>query len=62
MDPPYKENKINLIIDQIKKKEMLDDNGILIVHRHKKDNIDISDKLRILDERNYGLSKIIIGN
>ena len=41
---------------------MLDENGILIVHRHKKDNIDISDKLRILDERNYGLSKIIIGN
>ncbi len=62
MDPPYKENKVNLIIDQIKKKEMLDENGILIVHRHKKDNIDISDKLRILDERNYGLSKIIIGN
>ena len=37
-------------------------NGILIIHRHKKDNVDISDKLKILDERTYGISKIIIGN
>ena len=62
MDPPYKEDKINLIVDQIKEREILDKNAILIIHRHKKDNINISDKLNILDERNYGLSKIIIGN
>ncbi len=62
IDPPYKENKINLIINQIKKRKILNENGILIIHRHKKDNIEISHKLKILDERNYGLSKIIIGN
>ena len=62
MDPPYRENKINLIINNIKEREILDKNGILIIHRHKKDNIDISNKLKILDERNYGISKIIIGN
>ena len=62
MDPPYKEDKINLIVDQIKERGILDKNAILIIHRHKKDNINISDKLNILDERNYGLSKIIIGN
>ena len=62
MDPPYKEEKVNLIIDQIKDREILYKNGILIIHRHKKDNIDISNKLKILDERNYGISKIIIGN
>ena len=62
IDPPYKEDKINLIIDQIKEREILDKNAILILHRHKKDNINISHKLNILDERNYGLSKIIIGN
>ena len=62
MDPPYKEDKINLIINQIKEREVLDKNAILIIHRHKKDNINISQKLNILDERNYGLSKIIIGN
>ena len=62
MDPPYKEDKINLIVNQIKEREILDKNAILIIHRHKKDNINISQKLNILDERNYGLSKIIIGN
>ena len=41
--------------------EILDKKGILIIHRHKKDHIKISRKLKILDERNYGLS-IIIGN
>ena len=61
LDPPYKEEKINLLIDSIKKKEILDNKGILILHRHKKDTTKITNKLKILDERNYGISKIIIG-
>jgi len=62
MDPPYKEKNINLLIDFIKEKKILDKKGILIIHRHKKDNINISNKIKILDERNYGISKIIIGS
>ena len=62
MDPPYKEEKINLIIDAIKEKRVLNDEGILIIHRHKNDNIKISSKLTILDERSYGISKIIIAS
>ncbi len=62
IDPPYKEKKINLIIDIIKKKKILCKNGILIIHRHKKDDIIITNKINILDQRNYGISKIIIGN
>ncbi len=62
MDPPYKEKKINLLIDLILTKKILKNDGILILHRHKKDNIRISDKIKILDERIYGISKIIIGN
>ena len=31
MDPPYKEDKINFIIDQIKMTEILDKKGILII-------------------------------
>ena len=62
LDPPYKEKKINILIDNIKKKEILSNDGIIIIHRHKKDNIDVSKNLNILDERNYGISKIIIGN
>jgi len=62
IDPPYKEEKINIIVDNIKNKEILKKDGILIIHRHRKDNNTISNKLNILDERNYGISKIIIGN
>ena len=35
---------------------------VLFIHRHKKDDIQITPKLNILDTRKYGLSKIIIGN
>ena len=62
IDPPYKENKINFLIDEIKKNKILNNKGIIIIHRHKKDNIKISEKLRIIDQRTYGISKIIIGN
>ena len=62
IDPPYKEKKINIIIDSILEKKLLNQNGILIIHRHKKDNIDITEKLRIIENRTYGISKILFGN
>ena len=62
IDPPYKDEKVNFIIDSIKNKKILEDDGIIIIHRHKKDNIKISQKIKIIDERNHGISKIIIGN
>lgn len=61
IDPPYKEKKINSILDNIKKINILNSNGIIIIHRHKKDDLQISENLKILDERTYGISKIIIG-
>lgn len=62
IDPPYKEQNIDLLIKIIKQKKMLSDNGVIILHRHKKDNIIVDRILNVLDERFYGLSKIIIGN
>lgn len=62
MDPPYKESKLNNLIDLILEKQILKKNGILIIHRHKNDGINISENLKILDLRVYGVSKIIIGN
>tara|TARA_B100001057_G_scaffold434438_1_gene464088 strand:- start:4362 stop:4922 length:561 start_codon:yes stop_codon:yes gene_type:complete len=61
-DPPFKEKNINLLIERILHKEILNSKGIIIIHRHKNDNIIISNKLKILDTRKYGVSKIIIGN
>jgi len=62
IDPPYKEKKINIIIENIIDKKILLKNGVIIIHRHKKDDVIITKKMKILDTRVYGLSKIIIGN
>ena len=62
IDPPYKEKKIDFLIDKIKKNQILENDGIIVIHRHKKDDVKISEKLRIIDQRTYGISKIIIGN
>jgi 16S rRNA (guanine966-N2)-methyltransferase len=62
LDPPYRESKINLLIDEILEVKAIKDNGVLIIHRHKNDNLKITSKLNILDTRKYGISKIIIGN
>ena len=62
MDPPYKEKKINSLIKKIKELEILNKKGIIIIHRHHKDDIEISEEINILDVRKYGISKIIIGN
>ena len=62
LDPPYKEKKINFLIEKIIDEKILHKNGIIIIHRHKKDDIVITKKMKILDTRIYGLSKIIIGS
>ena len=62
LDPPYKEIKINYLIDKIKDEKLLSNNGIIIIHRHKKDDIEVTTKLNVLDTRNYGISKIVFGN
>tara|TARA_B100001057_G_C22850299_1_gene950705 strand:- start:161 stop:724 length:564 start_codon:yes stop_codon:yes gene_type:complete len=60
LDPPYKEKRINDLLDLIIK-NFLKKRGIIIIHRHKNDDIEISEKLKILDNRQYGISKIVIG-
>ena len=62
IDPPYKEEKINYIIEEIKDKKILNKNGIIVIHRHKSDDLILSKKLRIIDVRSYGISKIFFGN
>ena len=62
LDPPYKEEKINFLIDKIKENKILKEEGIIILHRHKKGSLMISKKINILDERIYGISKITIAN
>ena len=62
IDPPYKEMKINILIEKIIYKKLLKKDGILIIHRHKKDKIVITEKINILDTRTYGVSKVYFAN
>ena len=62
MDPPYKEKKINSIIDSIYNNKILNKNGIIIIHRHLKDDLILSKNLNIIETRSYGISKIIFAN
>ncbi len=62
LDPPYKETRINELIDKIIESKILNSGGIIIIHRHKKDKIELTKKIKILDVRNYGLSKVYFAN
>jgi len=62
LDPPYKELKINEIIENILGRNLLSNNGFIIVHRHKKDTIKITQKLKVFETRLYGISKVYFGN
>ena len=58
LDPPFKDRKIESLIDHIKKLKIANVNSIIIIHRNKKSDDKISHHLNIIEEKNYGLSKI----
>ena len=62
LDPPFKEKEINSLIEDIKNKELLNKDGIIILHRHKKDDVALTSYLNIIEQRSYGISKITFGN
>ncbi len=60
-DPPYKEKKIELLIENIVEMDILEKNGIIIIHR-KKGELDIfPKKFKVIDTKSYGLSTFIFG-
>ena len=61
LDPPFKDNKLNQLIERIKKIKITSKNTLIIIHRNKKISENISKDLIISKEKNYGLSKIIFG-
>ena len=61
IDPPFKDNKINQLIDIIKIMKITSKDTLIIIHRNKKIAENISENLIISKEKNYGLSKIIFG-
>ena len=62
MDPPYKEKRVVDLLEMIIKVKLLKDNGIIIIHRHKKEEDIFPNKFNVIIKKNYGISKIIFGN
>ena len=61
-DPPFKDTNIEKLIELISNRDLLDKNGIIIIHRSKATKEKLPNYFKIIDERTYGISKIIFGN
>ena len=59
LDPPYKDKNIEKILMKIKTSNIMKHNGVLILHRHKKEKENFLDEIKIAEEKIYGISKII---
>ena len=62
LDPPFKDQNLNKLLNNINKKNILKKIGIIIIHRHKKENDILPESLKIIDKKTYGLSKIIFSS
>ena len=59
LDPPYKEENIKTILENIVKLKLLKESGLVVLHRHKKTKDDFCSKFTIKRSAKYGISKII---
>jgi len=60
-DPPFKDTNIKKLIELIFNKNLLRKNGIIILHRNKTTEEKLPNFFSVLDDRIYGVSKIIFG-
>tara|TARA_B110000027_G_C16056647_1_gene272490 strand:+ start:137 stop:700 length:564 start_codon:yes stop_codon:yes gene_type:complete len=61
MDPPYKEKSLNLMLLQILNSKILNNEGVIIIHRQKNEEDSFPKEFRIIEEKTYGISKVIFG-
>jgi 16S rRNA (guanine966-N2)-methyltransferase len=62
IDAPYKEKKVLDLLNTIIKLNLLKKNGIIIIHRHKKEEDIFPKEFKTIINKSYGISKIIFGN
>ena len=61
LDPPYKEKAINSILKNLLKYKSLKPDGIIIIHRHNKEEDNFPEKFKVIENKKYGISRIIFG-
>ena len=61
LDPPYKENNLDKLLTLILNIKLIKNDGMIIIHRYKKRKDKFPDSFKIIEEKVYGISKIIFG-
>ena len=59
LDPPYRDKDLKNLFIEIQKNRILTKNGIIILHRHKNDFDYIPLHFNLVEEKIYGISRII---
>ena len=59
LDPPYKQEDMKIILNNIAKTKLLKKSGIVVLHRHKKTDDDFGNQFNIKRSEKYGVSKIL---
>ena len=62
LDPPYKEKKLFQMLENIVQFNLLKDEGVVIIHRHKKEIDKFPKRLRIIEDKLYGISRVFFGS
>ena len=61
LDPPFKDNNINIILDNLANSKILNSETLIIIHRHNKTKDNFDKNFKIVREEIYGSSKVIFG-
>jgi 16S rRNA (guanine966-N2)-methyltransferase len=61
LDPPYKEKGISSILSDIIESNILHNQGVIIIHRHKKEEEEFPKNFNIVEKKIYGISMVIFG-
>ncbi len=59
LDPPFKNEDLNYLLQDIYNKKIIKKESLVIIHRHKNANDLIPKTFKIIEQKKYGLSKII---
>ena len=59
LDPPYKDKNLENLLNEIDNQKILKKNGIIILHRHKSETDSFPQNFKIIEQKVYGISKII---
>ena len=61
LDPPYKDD-LNIILEKINNVHLLNTDGIIIIHRHKNQKDTFPKNFEVIENKKYGISKVIFIN